>query len=48
MQRVTGLIGLSPNERREANDFKTLEAAFVVADGFADFKQIYLINRKLK
>lgn len=44
VQRVAGLIGLSPNERRQATTFKTLEASFVVADGFADFKRIYLIN----
>ena len=44
VQRVTGLIGLSPNERRQATTFKTLEASFVVADGFADFKRIYLVN----
>ena len=48
VQRVTGLIGLSPNERREATTFKTLEAAFVVADGFADFKRLYLINPQVE
>ena len=48
VQRVTGLIGLSPNERREATTFKTLEAAFVVADGFADFKRLYLINPQIE
>jgi uncharacterized protein involved in outer membrane biogenesis len=47
-QRVTGLIGLSPNERRQATTFKTLEATFVVADGFADFKRIYLINPQIE
>ena len=48
VQRVTGLIGLSPNERRQAATFKTLEAAFVVADGFADFKRIHLINPQIE
>ena len=48
VQRVTGLIGLSPNERREATTFKTLEATFVVADGFADFKRLYLINPQIE
>jgi uncharacterized protein involved in outer membrane biogenesis len=48
VQRVTGLIGLSRDERRQATTFKTLEAAFVVADGFADFKRIYLINPQIE
>jgi len=48
VQRLTGLIGLSPDERRQATTFKTLEAAFVVADGFADFKRIYLINPQIE
>jgi uncharacterized protein involved in outer membrane biogenesis len=48
VQRVTGLIGLSPDERRQATTFKTLEAAFVVADGSADFKRIYLINPQVE
>ncbi len=42
--RITGLIGLSPNERRQATRFKTLETTFVVADGLVDFKRIYVIN----
>jgi uncharacterized protein involved in outer membrane biogenesis len=48
VQRVTGLIGLSRDERRQATTFKTLEATFVVADGFADFKRIYLINPQIE
>ena len=44
VQRAAGLVGLSPNERRQATTFKTLEASFVIADGFADFRQIYLTN----
>ena len=48
VQRVTGRIGLSRDERRQATTFKTLEAAFVVADGFADFKRIYLINPQIE
>ena len=48
VQRVTGLIGLSQIERRQATTFKTLEAAFVVADGFADFKRIYMINPQIE
>jgi hypothetical protein len=48
VQRLTGPLGLSPDERRQATTFKTLEAAFVVADGFADFKRIYLINPQIE
>jgi hypothetical protein len=48
VQRVTGLIGLSPSERREATTFKTLEAAFALADGFANFKRIYLVNPQVE
>jgi len=48
VQRLTGPIGLSPDERRQATTLKTLEAAFVVADGFADFKRIYLINPQIE
>ena len=48
VQRVTGLIGLSPSERREATTFKTLEAAFSLADGFANFKRIYLVNPQVE
>lgn len=44
VQRAAGLIGLSSNERRQATTFKTLEASFVIADGLADFRQIYLTN----
>lgn len=48
VERVTGLIGLSSNERRQATTFKTLEAAFVLADGFANFKRIYLVNPQIE
>jgi uncharacterized protein involved in outer membrane biogenesis len=44
VQRAAGVIGLSSNEKRQATTFKTLEASFVIADGFADFRQIYLTN----
>jgi uncharacterized protein involved in outer membrane biogenesis len=48
VQRVTGFIGLSEDERRQATTFKTLEASFVLADGFADFKRIYLVNPQIE
>src|SRR5207245_5710189 len=48
VQRVTGLIGLSQIERRQATTFKTLEAEFIFADGLADFKRIYMINPQIE
>jgi uncharacterized protein involved in outer membrane biogenesis len=44
LQRAAGLIGLSPNERRQATTFNSLEASFVIADGLAEFRQIDLTN----
>jgi uncharacterized protein involved in outer membrane biogenesis len=48
VRRVTGLLGLSPAEQRQATTFKTLEAEFTVADGFADFKRIHLVNPQIE
>jgi hypothetical protein len=48
MQRATGFIGLSQNERRQATTFKTLQAEFTVAEGFAYLKQIYLVNPQME
>ncbi|HTN71113.1 MAG TPA: AsmA family protein [Methylomirabilota bacterium] len=48
VQRVTGLIGLSKEQGREATTFKTLQADFVVGDGVADFKRIYMINPEME
>ena len=48
IQRVTGMIGLTKEQGREATTFKTLEAEFTVADGFADFKRVYLINPQME
>ena len=48
IQRVTGMIGLSKDEQRQATTFKTLEADFIIANGFADFKRIYLINPQME
>ena len=44
IQRVTGLIGLSREQRREATTFKTLESDFTIGKGLVDFTRIYLIN----
>ncbi|MGE5303516.1 MAG: AsmA family protein [Alphaproteobacteria bacterium] len=48
IQRVTGMIGLTKEEGREATTFKTLEADFTVADGSANFKRVYLINPQME
>jgi AsmA protein len=48
VRKVTSLLGLSQEERRQATTFKTLETEFTVADGFADFKRIHLINPQIE
>jgi AsmA family/AsmA-like C-terminal region len=48
VQRVTGMMGLSRQQSREATTFKSLETDFVVADGAADFKRIYLVNPQME
>ena len=48
IQRVTGMIGLTKEAGREATTFKTLEADFIIADGAADFKRVYLINPQME
>jgi AsmA protein len=47
-QKVTGMIGLSKEQGREATTFKTLETDFTVRAGMADFKRIYLVNRQFE
>jgi len=48
IQRVTGMIGLSKEQGREATTFKTLETEFTLAGGFADFRRIHLINPQME
>jgi AsmA family/AsmA-like C-terminal region len=48
VQRVAGLLGLSRNERRQATTFKTLRADFILAEGLADFKRLYLVNPQME
>jgi AsmA protein len=48
IQRVTGTIGLSKDERREATTFKTMEAEFIIGGGYADFSRLYLINPQME
>lgn len=44
VQRITGFLGLPPQESRDATTFKTLEAEFAVGEGIVDFKRIFLLN----
>jgi uncharacterized protein involved in outer membrane biogenesis len=48
IERVTGMIGLSKEERRQATTFETLEADFTLAGGAADFSRLYLVNPQLE
>lgn len=48
IQRITGMIGLTKEQGREATTFKNLEVDFTVADGSADFKRIYLVNPQME
>jgi uncharacterized protein involved in outer membrane biogenesis len=48
VQRVTSIIGFSPNERREITTFKTLDTEFTLGNGLVDFKRIYLANRQVE
>jgi hypothetical protein len=48
VQKITGFIGLSRNQQREATTFKTLEGEFVIAGGLADFSRIYMVNPQME
>jgi hypothetical protein len=48
IQRVTGMIGLSKDQRREATTFQKLEADFILGGGYAEFTRIYLVNPQLE
>ena len=48
IQRVTGMIGLSKDQRREATTFQKLEADFILGGGYAEFTRIYLVNPQLR
>ena len=48
IQRVTGMIGMSKQARREATTFKTLEGDFTIGGGVADFNRLYLVNPQLE
>lgn len=48
IERVTGMIGLSKDERRQATTFKTLEADFIIGGGYAEFTRLYLVNPQME
>lgn len=48
VRRAGGFIGLSKNEIRQATTFKNLETEFTIANGFTDFKRIYLNNPQME
>ena len=48
IQRVTGMIGLSQDQQREATTFKTMEGDFTIGGGVADFSRLYLVNPQME
>jgi AsmA protein len=48
VERVTGMIGLSKDERRQATTFKTLDADFIIGGGHAEFTRLYLVNPQME
>jgi len=48
IERVTGMIGLSKNEQRQATTFQTMEADFIIGGGYAEFTRLYLINPQME
>ncbi len=48
IERVTGMIGLSKNEQRQATTFQTMEADFLLKGGYAEFTRLYLLNPQME
>jgi uncharacterized protein involved in outer membrane biogenesis len=48
VQRVTGMIGLTPDQQREATTFKTMEGDFTIGGGVTDFSRLYLVNPQME
>ena len=48
IHRVTGMIGLTPEQQREATTFKTMEGNFTIGAGIADFSRLYLVNPQME
>jgi len=48
IERVTGMIGLSKDERRQATTFQLMEGEFTIGGGHAHFSRLYLINPQME
>lgn len=48
IERVTGMIGLSKDERRQATTFKSFEADFILGGGYTEFTRLYLVNPQIE
>jgi AsmA protein len=48
IQRVTGTIGLSKDQRREATTFQKMEADFILGGGYAEFTRLHLVNPQME
>jgi uncharacterized protein involved in outer membrane biogenesis len=48
IERVTGMIGLSKDEQRQATTFQRMEADFIIGGGYAEFTRLYLINPQME
>lgn len=48
IERVTGLIGLSKEEQRQATTFQKMEADFVIGGGLAELTRLYLVNPQME
>ena len=48
IERVTGMIGLSKDERRQATTFQKMEADFILGGGYAEFTRVYLVNPQME
>ena len=48
IERVTGMIGLSKNEQRQATTFQKMEADFIIAGGYAEFTRLYVLNPQME
>ena len=46
--RVTGRIGLSREEQRQATTFQKMEAEFIIGGGHAEFTRLYLVNPQME
>ena len=48
IERITGTIGLSKDEQRQATTFQRMEADFIIGGGYAEFTRLYLINPQME